>query len=103
MAFQLPLVLTCEDVEMIEGGPMVLDCIVKDAKGAEVRNRGHYRINVNAKSSLEDVSAVLQSHANTLAADLLRAGQAERVEKTDEERAGELDSIKGKSFLGVSR
>jgi len=103
MAFQLPLVLTCEDVEMIEGGPMVLDCVVADAAGAEVRNRGHLRINVNAKSSYEDVSAILQSHANSLAADLLRSGKAERTEKTDEERASELSSIKGKSFLGVSR
>ena len=103
MAFQLPLVLVCEDVEMTEGGPMVLDCVVKDAVGEDVRSKGHLRINVSAKSNFEDVSAILQSHANSLAGDLLRAGQAERTEKTDEERAFELDSIKGKSFLGVAK
>jgi hypothetical protein len=103
MAFQLPLVLTCEDVEMIVGGPMVLDCVVKDAAGEAVRSKGHLRINVSPKSTFEDVSSILQSQANALAKDLLRAGQAERVEKTEEERTADLSSIKGKSFLGVAK
>lgn len=103
--FRLPLTLTCVAIEQPAptGGPLILDCVVHDAEGVEVHARGHMRINVNAKSSSEEISSILQSHANSAARDMLARGQAERVELADEDRFEDMELVVGKTFMGVAK
>ena len=83
---------------------MVLDCVVVDAAGEEVRGRGHLRINVNASLGLEDISNILQSYAGNMAKDLLSSGKAEHVEaKNEEDRMKQLNSVIDVAFIGVAK
>jgi hypothetical protein len=104
--FKLPLVLSCVALEPSpegSGGPLVLDCIVKDADGELVRAQGQLRINVNSKSDVEAVAAVLQGHANSTSKQLLAQGLAERPAVDDAQRAQDLNAILNQPFVGVSQ
>ena len=51
----------------------------------------------------EEVSAILQSHANAVARDMFANGQAARVELAEEDRVEDLESVIGKTFMGVAK
>jgi len=95
--YQLPLKLTLKALRR-SSTQVEAECIVVDGKGTSVR---YLPLTMAPDVGVASVCAILQAHADDLARQLVRRGEAKLVEpQTEDELAASLEGLVGKTFFG---